>query len=177
MKRLLWVFAFILFVSAWAGYSATVHASGDHEGGHDEPAGPSGGTLHAVGVKLGMQFTFEPVNPPLKNHIWMKTDTNKVSFFHFAKPVSAKKNKLLFMGDAIKGRFCAEDQPDGGKTGFVHFHSAKVAPGHKHGHGGEKGAEGYWLRHIALGDFKMMGIHFTPGIAHNFKATKAPSCS
>ncbi|MFQ5580809.1 MAG: hypothetical protein ACE5FZ_09355 [Nitrospiria bacterium] len=81
------------------------------------------------------------------------------------------------MGDAIKGRFCAEDQPEGGKTGFVHFHSAEVAKGRKHGHGGEKGQEGYWLRHIALGEFDMMGIHFTPGIAHNFKATKAPRCN
>ncbi|MFQ5779492.1 MAG: hypothetical protein ACE5HN_01740 [Nitrospiria bacterium] len=107
----------------------------------------------------------------------MKTDPDKVVFFHFAKPVDAKENKLLFMGDAIKGRFCADDQPNGGKTGFVHFHSAKIAPGHKHGHGGRKGQEGYWLRHIALGEFEMMGIHFKPGIAHNFKATPAPKCN
>lgn len=132
--------------------------------------------LHAIGVKVGHLFTFEPFDPPLKNHLWMKTDQDKMTFFHFAKPASAKENKLLFMGDAIKGRFCAEDQPDGGKTGYVHFHSAQKADGHKHGHGGEKGQEGYWLRHIALGEFEMMNIQFTPGVAHNFKATPAPSC-
>jgi len=133
--------------------------------------------LHAIGVKVGHLFNFEPFDPPLKNHLWMKTDPDKMTFFHFAKAASQGDNKLLFMGDAIKGRFCKEDQPDGGKTGYVHFHSLHVEKGHKHGHGGEKGQEGYWLRHIALGEFDMMKIHFTPGLAHNFKATPAPSCS
>lgn len=132
--------------------------------------------LHAIGVKIGSVFNFEPFEPPLKNHLWMKTDSDKMVFFHFAKAASEGDNKLLFMGDAIKGRFCAEDQPDGGKTGFVHFHSAEKAKGHKHGHGGEKGQQGYWLRHISLGTFEMNKINFTPGVAYNFKATPAPSC-
>ena len=132
--------------------------------------------LQLIGPKLKPLLTYEPFDPPLRNHLWMKTDPDKMIFFHFAKAATVADNTLLFMGDAIKGRFCAEDQPDGGKTGYIHFHSLRIAKGHKHGHGGEKGQEGYWLRHIALGEFDAMGRHFTPGVAHNFKATPPPSC-
>jgi hypothetical protein len=66
---------------------------------------------------------------------------------------------LIFVGEGIKGRFCAEDQPDAGKTGYAHFHRSQTPEGEKgeaaHGHGGKQ-AEGYWLRHIAVGEFDMM---------------------
>ncbi len=148
--------------------------------GHGEGHGAAGPvpleTLQMIGTQMSNLLTFEPFDPALKNHLWMKTDSDKMLFFHFAKAASEKKNKLLFIGDAIKGRFCAEDQPEGGLSGYVHFHSAEKAEGHQHGHGGKKGQAGYWLRHTALGTFEMMNIQFTPGVAHNFKATKAPSC-
>ncbi len=153
----------------------TALADTEH-GGHQKNGAVPKATLEAIGPHMSQFLNYEPFDPPLKNHLWMKTDTDKMIFFHFAKPVSEKENKLLFTGDAVKGRFCAEDQPAGGKTGYVHFHSGAVAEGHKHGHGGEKGQAGYWLRHIALGDFEMMNIQFRPGVAHNFKATSAPSC-
>lgn len=132
--------------------------------------------LHMIGEKVGHLFDYEPFDPPLKNHLWMKTDPDKMTFFHFEKPVSEKENQLLFMGEAVKGRFCSEDQPEGGKTGYVHFHSAQKAEAHQHGHGGEKGQDGYWLRHVALGEFDMMKMHFTPGLAHNFMPTPPPAC-
>jgi len=56
------------------------------------------------------------------------------------------------------------------------FHSSMKADGHKHGHGGKKGQEGYGLRHIALCEFDMMNIRFTPGVAHHFKAIPEPAC-
>ncbi len=167
MKIKVFVLAVVLMASSLMG-------QGISEAGGTPKA--SDQTLHSIGEKVGHAFKFEPFDPPMKNHLWMKTDEGKASFFHFAKVVSESGNKVLFIGDAIKGRFCAENQPEGGKTGYVHFHSATKADGHKHGHGGKAGQEGYWLRHIALGEFDMMGIHFTPGIAHNFKATPAPSC-
>jgi len=170
------------FVVAVALFSVTIMsrglvlADGGHGGEHGAGGPVPSETLHLIGTQMSKLLTFEPFNPPLRNHLWMKTDSDKMLFFHFTKAVSEKNNKLLFTGDAIKGRFCAEDQPEGGKTGYVHFHSSEKADGHKHGHGGKKGQEGYWLRHIALGEFEMMKIQFTPGVAHNFKATKAPSC-
>lgn len=133
-------------------------------------------TLEAVGPQLATTFIFEPFSPAMPDHIWMKADADKIIFLHFAKPITEKDNKLLFVGDGIKGRFCAEDQPAKGKTGYVHFHSAAVAKGHEHGHGGEKAQEGYWLRHIAVADFDMMGMHFKPGVAYNFMPTNTPRC-
>lgn len=167
MKIKIFIFAAGLIVSSLIGQG--VSQAGGTPKASDQ-------TLHSIGEKAGHVFRFEPFDPPMKNHLWMKTGSDTASFFHFTKTVSETGNKILFMGDAIKGRFCVENQPEGGKTGFVHFHSVVKADGHKHGHGGQKGQEGYWLRHIALGEFDMMGIHFTPGIAHNFKATPAPSC-
>jgi hypothetical protein len=133
-------------------------------------------TLEKVGPELARVFTFEPFSPTMPDHIWMKADEDKLEFLHFMKPVSEKDNKLIFIGDGIKGRFCAQDQPDHGKTGYVHFHSLSTSSGHKHGHGGDKGQEGFWLRHIAVADFDMMGMHFKPGTAMNFMPTEAPQC-
>ena len=93
----------------------------------------------------------------------MKVDDNHIQFLHFMNPVNEPNNMLVFIGDGIRGRFCTANQPDGGKTGCVHFHSLS---GHQHmegmpgeGHGGTPGEEGYWSRHIAVGDFDMMGMH------------------
>ncbi len=77
-------------------------------------------------------------------------------------------------------KFNADGTPDGGNTGFVHFHRSHTPAGEKgmaaHGHGGKSAEEGYWLKHIAVGEFDMMDIHFTPGTAMNFMPTPAPKC-
>lgn len=136
-------------------------------------------TLSQVGPTLARQFTHEPFDPPMKDHVWMDIGNSRLFFLHFDRPVTEKGAKLIFMGDAVKGKFCAEDQPDSGKTGFVHFHKA----GHDHGghdghsgHGGKAGDKGYWLRHIAVDNFEVMGMKFTPGIASNFMPTPPPHC-
>ena len=137
-------------------------------------------TLEAIGPQLAPNFTFEPFKPPMPDHVWMKADPDKVIFLHFAKPVGEKDNKLIFVGDGVKGMFCAEEQPAHGKTGYVHFHSLETSKGHEMGHGGEKGQQGYWLRHVAVGEFDMqmgtMKMSFKPGVAHNFMATPPPKC-
>lgn len=133
-------------------------------------------TLDAIGPQLSNSFNFEPFNPSLPDHLFMRADPDKIIFLHFAKPLNEKGNKVIFVGEGIKGRFCAEDQPDKGKTGYVHFHAATVAKGHEHGHGGDKAQEGYWLRHIAVDEVDMMGMHFRPGVAYDFMPTSAPKC-
>lgn len=132
--------------------------------------------LQGVGPKLAKVYTAQPITPPLRNHLWMDVGDGRFVFLHFNKPTSDRKARLLFIGDAVKGRFCAQDQPEQGKTGYVHFHRAGKPAGAKHGHGGFAGEEGLWLRHIAIADFKMMKRHFTPGIAHNFMGTPPPFC-
>lgn len=171
MRHTLWVMGLCLGLFlveiTWVGL-------GYAEGGQFIPKE----TLEGVGTRLAGTFTFQPFTPSMPDHLWMKADSDKVTFLHFAKPVNESGNTLLFMGDGIKGRFCAEDQPAKGKTGYVHFHSTITAKGHEHdhGHGGEKNQEGYWLRHIAVGEFDMMGMHFTPGVAYMFMPTQPPKC-
>jgi hypothetical protein len=141
---------------------------------------PSGKALMNVGPTLAKVYTFEPFNPAMPDHLWMDAGDGRAVFFHFNKPVSDPKAMVIFVGEGIKGRFCAEDQPDGGKTGFVHFHRAQTPAGETgmaaHGHGGNKAEEGYWLKHIAVGDFEMMGMKFHPGTAMGFMPTQAPKC-
>ena len=52
----------------------------------------------------------------------MDEGNERVQFMMFDKPVSDPTAVLLSVGQGIKGRFCAESQPDGGETGFNHFH-------------------------------------------------------
>lgn len=135
-------------------------------------------TLREVGPTLARFFTVDPFDRPMKQpHLWMDVGNDRLVFLHFNKEEGVAR-KLLFTGDAIKGRFCAEDQPDGGKTGFIHFHQIKTPAGAKHAHGQEAGAEGYWLRHIAMGEFiwgpKKVQMH--PGTAFNFMPTQPPTC-
>lgn len=142
---------------------------------------PSAKALKNIGPTVAKVYTFEPFHPAMPDHLWMDAGNGHAVFFHFSKPVSDPSATVIFVGEGIKGKFCAEDQPDGGKTGFVHFHRAHTPEGETgmaaHGHGGGKGEEGYWLKHIAVGNFEMMGMKFSPGTAMNFMPTAAPKCS
>ncbi len=141
---------------------------------------PAAEALKNVGPTLARTYTFEPFHPAMPDHLWMNAGNGRGVFLHFNKPVSDPTAMVIFVGEGVKGRFCAEDQPDGGKTGFVHFHRAHTPEGETgmaaHGHGGKTAEEGYWLKHIAVGEFDMMGMHFTPGTAMNFMPTPAPRC-
>jgi len=98
-----------------------------------------------------------------------------VVFLHFNKPVTDPTATVIFAGDGIKERFCAEDKPDGGKTGFVHFHRL-ITPEMEISHGGTAGEEGYWLKHVAVAEFDLLGRHFTMGTAMNLMPTTPPKC-
>lgn len=153
-------------------------------GGHSSMSGPvpSWTAMQAVGETLASVYDFEPFSPGMPNHLWMKTSDNYATFLHFNKPVSKQGAKLVFVGDAVKGRFCAEDQPEGGKSGFVHFHRSSTPEGAM-GHGGDLAAEGWWLRHVAVRHAPMKNpktmkrMMLKPGLAMMFMPTKAPSCS
>jgi hypothetical protein len=116
----------------------------------------------------------------------MKADDNTITFLHFAKPIDQPNNKLIFIGDGVRGKFCAEDQPSQGKTGYVHFHSLVAEPGQAHnemakmGHGGKPGAAGFWLRHIAVDEFDIDGSALHAGCSdelHAHAATKVREVS
>ncbi|MDP2662200.1 MAG: c-type cytochrome [Dehalococcoidia bacterium] len=132
-------------------------------------------TVASVGLK-GQWRNEWPFDPPLPDHLWMDLGGGRILFLHYDKPVTDSTKMLIYVGDGVRGRFCASDQPNGGKTGYVHFHRFK-APTVEAGHGGAPGDDGYWLRHIAVSEFEMMGMKVKPGIDYNFMPTSAPQCA
>lgn len=127
-------------------------------------------------VRLKGQWRNEwPFDPRLPDHLWMDLGGGRLMFLHYDKPVTDPTKMLIYVGEGVRARFCASDQPNGGATGYVHFHRFK-APTVEAGHGGAPGDEGYWLRHIAVAEFEMMGMKVQPGIDFNFMPTKVPQC-
>ncbi|HET9605456.1 MAG TPA: hypothetical protein VFO87_00285, partial [Nitrospira sp.] len=93
---------------------STVHA------GEGTTASPE--AANNIGTVLVKAYTFEPVHPNPPNHLWLDEGNGRVQFMMFDKSLNDPTAKLLFVGQGINGRFCVESQPDGGKTGFTHFH-------------------------------------------------------
>lgn len=141
---------------------------------------------NTVGSALLNAYTYVPVQPNPPNHVWLDEGNGRVQFLMFDKAVSDPSAKLLFVGQGVKGTFCAESQPDGGKTGFNHFHRTNTpATGDTSMHGA-KGEEGYWLKHVAVAEFddepkgEHAGhggkTHYKPGQVENTPQPTAPKC-
>ena len=164
-----------LVVISWFG---TIHA------GEATTASPE--VANSIGPLLIKAYTFVPVQPNPPNHLWLDEGNGRVQFMMFDKPVSDPSAKLIFVGQGVKGTFCVESQPDGGKTGFNHFHRAKTpATGDTSMHGA-KGEEGYWLKHVAVTEFddepkgEHAGhggkTHYKPGQVDNTPQPPTPKC-
>jgi plastocyanin len=94
-------------------------------------------------------------------------------FLQFDNPNPAAATALRYIGIGVKGVFCAENQPD---RSFTHFHRYD-APDYREGHGGDPGAQGYWLTWAAVDTFEARdGRRITPGIDYDFSPTPPPSC-
>jgi hypothetical protein len=147
---------------------------------------PSPEAMKNIGPILAKAYTFEAVHPNLPDHLWLDEGNGRVQFMMFDKPVSDPTAVLLFVGQGIKGRFCAESQPDRGKTGFNHFHRINTpATGDTSMHG-PKGEEGYWLKHVAVTEFEMEpkgehaahggNTHYKPGTVQDVPQPPTPKC-
>src|ERR687898_1976344 len=102
-----------------------------------------------------------PVGPRLSE--WVTDDV--FLFLQFDNADPAQATTLRYIGIGVKGVFCVEDQPD---RSFTHFHRYD-APEYKEGHGGDPGADGYWLTWAAVDTFETRdGRQGTPGIAYEF---------
>ena len=139
-----------------------------------------------VGSALLKAYTFLLVHPNPPNHLWLDEGNGRVQFMMFDKAVTDPTAKLLFVGQGVKGKFCAESQPDHGKTGFNHFHRTHTpATGDTSMHGA-KGEEGYWLKHVAVAEFddEQTGehaghggkTHYKPGQLENNPQPTTPKC-
>ena len=151
-----------------------------------EGTAPSAEAVKNIGSVLAKAYTFEPIHPNGPDHLWLDEGNGRVQFMMFDKPVSDPTAVLLFVGQGIKGRFCAESQPDRGKTGFNHFHRINTpATGDTSMHG-PKGEEGYWLKHVAVREFEMEPtgehaahggkMHYKPGTVQDVPQPPTPKC-
>ena len=141
---------------------------------------------NSIGSAVLNAYTFVPVTPNPPNHVWLDEGNGRVQFLMFDKAVSDPSAKLLFVGQGVKGTFCLESQPDGGKSGFNHFHRTNTpATGDTSMHGA-KGEEGYWLKHVAVAEFddEPQGehaghggkTHYKPGQVENTPQPTTPKC-
>jgi hypothetical protein len=153
-------------------FLGSVWFSSSHAG---EGKAPSSEALKNIGPALAKAYTSEPIHPAMPDHLWLDEGNDRVRLMMFSKPVSDPTAVLLFVGEGIKGRFCAESQPDGGKTGYSHFHRAHTPAGDT-SMSGPKGEEGYWLKHVAVGEFEMEHMHYKPGTVLDMPQPPTPKC-
>ena len=147
---------------------------------------PSPEAAKNIGSVFFKAYTFVPVHPNPPNHLWLDEGNGRVQFLMFDKPVSDPTAVLQWVGQGIKGQFCAESQPDRGKTGFSHFHRTHTpATGDTSMHGA-KGEEGYWLKHVAVAEFDVTPhgehaahggkMHYKPGEVEDMPQPTTPTC-
>lgn len=143
-----------------------------------QEAKPPPGASATVGEQLVDAFSVRsPFDPDAPDHLWLDNRDGTYLFLHFDKPI-AEASKLLYVGWAVPGRWCAEDQP----AGFTHFHRTAKVGDWNAGHGGSRpGEQGFWLKHVAVEEFDMdmmgMSYHVTPGTDMRFMPTNPPSCA
>jgi len=141
---------------------------------------------NSIGPALINAYTYVPVQPNPPNHLWLDEGNGRVQFLMFDKAVSDPSAKLLFVGQGVKGRFCVESQPDGGRTGFNHFHRTNTPSTGDTSMHGAKGEEGYWLKHVAVAEFddepkgEHAGhggkTHYKPGQVEHTPQPTTPKC-
>jgi hypothetical protein len=179
MATKIWIMSVILVGFLGSAWFNSSHAS--------DGTAPSPEVANNIGPVLVNAYTFVPVHPNPPNHLWLDEGNGRVQFMMFDKPVSDPTAVLQFVGAGIKSRFCAESQPDRGKTGFNHFHRTNTpATGDTSMHGA-KGEEGYWLKHVAVAEFEMEHqgehtahgggkTHYKPGDVENMPQPTTPKC-
>jgi hypothetical protein len=178
MSSKIWVMS-IVFVSLLASVSVNTGHAGEGTTAPPEVA-------NSIGAAILKAYTFVPVHPNPPNHVWMDEGNGRVQFLMFDKAVTDPTAKLLFVGQGVKGTFCLESQPEGGKSGFNHFHRTNTpATGDTSMHGA-KGEEGYWLKHVAVAEFddepkgEHAGhggkTHYKPGQVENTPQPTTPKC-
>ncbi len=109
---------------------------------------------------------------------WITPDTFMFVQFDGAP---AEATEVRYIGVAVKGVFCSEATPDAAASGgpggsFTHFHRPEAAE-YSEGHGGDPGAQGYWMSWLAVDSFEARdGRLIEPGIEYEFSPTPAPDC-
>jgi hypothetical protein len=160
------------------GQSPSVQASPPPPPPANSATVPPGPQLSADGVReLAALFDDQPYTggqtaPRVSK--WIGPDSYLFLQFDQFPPEDA--TEIRYVGVAVKGVFCAEAQPDPEGKSFTHFHRPS-APEYSEGHGGEPGAQGYWLSWLAVASFETRdGRKVAPGIDYEFSPTPPPTC-
>ena len=177
------MYAKLLLSLLFAALLGSVSFSSTHA---EEGTAPSSEAANNIGPVLIKAYTFVPVHPNPPNHLWLDEGNGRVQFLMFDKPVSDPTAVLQWVGQGVKGRFCAESQPDGGKSGFKHFHRTNTPASGDTSMHGAKGEEGYWLKHVAVveldvtphGEHAAHGgkTHYKPGEVEDLPQPTTPKC-
>lgn len=110
------------------------------------------------------------ISPAMPDHKLLDIGGGRLIFLHYDRPADQPGAQLMYVGDAIRGRFSEEERPR--IPGYTHFHKLFVdAPTAEAGHGGNPGDEGYWFRHIAVREMQMPWGKVTPGVDFKFMPT------
>lgn len=100
-------------------------------------------------------------------HVWKWVSDSTFIGLHFNDPNPEQATELLWSVVGTKGVFTEESQPE---EAFTHFHQ-HTADAWEAGHGGDEGAEGYWLAHIAVQDFEAPAWTAETGVDYDFMPT------
>lgn len=94
-------------------------------------------------------------------------------YLEFDHQSPRKAQALRYIGLALRGTFCAQQQPH---TDFSHYHKA-YAKNFNKGSGGRPGeTEGYWMTTVAADDFRDGGRLVAPGPDRGYLPTPPPQC-
>lgn len=148
------------------------------EGAIAEPSdpAPSGDALSQDDVQALVDvFDDEPMvgGQETPKHVFKFVNDEAFIFMHLNDPNPQEAASVDYVGVAVKGVFCAEDQPD---EAFTHFHKYE-AESWDGGHGGSAGDEGYWFVHVAVRDHEEPWGQVEVGTDYDFMPTNPPECA
>ncbi|MBI2852772.1 MAG: hypothetical protein HYX84_06695 [Chloroflexi bacterium] len=127
-------------------------------------------------AKYWTQLTsiFKPVElPSMRDHKAFMTPDGVLLALHFDNTDLSKAQNLNWVAIGIPGKYTREDQERIEKQfgkGFTHFHDLMADT-----HGGQPGADGVWLMHIAVREFNAPWGAVQPGVDGRFMPTQPPN--
>ena len=163
------------------GTTVTAEESGTDEDLPSLDPGPEGEPITEDDIQALVDvFDDEPTNEDQREiegerrnytprHVWKWVSDETLIALHFDEPNPEEATAIDYVAVGVKGAFTEEDQPG---PEFSHFHLHE-AESWEAGHGGETGAEGYWLTHIAAREieYPFHDEPITPRVDYGFMPT------
>lgn len=176
----------IVVAAGVAGCAELLDPGEDATGSEDSPGGeaaaepsepaPTGDAITGEDLQeLVDVFDDDPLigGQSTPKHVFKFVNDEAFIFLHLNDPDPQQATSIDYVGVAVKGVFCAEDQPD---EAFTHFHKYE-AESWEEGHGGNPGDEGFWFVHIAARGHDEPWGTVDVGTDYDFMPTNPPECA